>query len=73
MDKKFGFSFSWKRAPGVAAAKGRVSRKIGIPQILSGRQRQVGRAAGCLVIYAAIIGMPFCLAHFLTLGGFLVR
>lgn len=49
MPRKFGFSFSWKRAIGLSAAKGRISRKIGIPLTRSGRQRKVGRAVGCCV------------------------
>lgn len=40
-----GFSFSWKRALGVSAAKGRVSRAIGIPLTRSGRERKIGRMA----------------------------
>lgn len=68
MGKKYGFSFSWKRALGISAAKGRISRKIGIPLTRSGRQRKVGRAAGCLVIFGAIIGMPLSIVLFLTLG-----
>lgn len=47
---KMGFSFSWKRAVGISAAKGRISRSIGIPLTRSGRQRKFGRAAGCLVL-----------------------
>jgi hypothetical protein len=43
MGKKFGFSFSWKRALGISAAKGRLSRKIGIPFTKSGRERKLGR------------------------------
>ncbi|MEO6786805.1 MAG: hypothetical protein ABI318_11790 [Chthoniobacteraceae bacterium] len=43
MGKKFGFSFSWKRALGISAAKGRLSRKIGIPLTRSGRERKFGR------------------------------
>ena len=51
---KFGLSFSWKRALGVSAAKGRLSRKLGVPLTRSGRQRRVGRSLGCLVVLAAI-------------------
>lgn len=47
MTRKFGFSWSWKRAIGLSAAKGRLSRKIGIPLTRSGRQRKLGRMAGC--------------------------
>ena len=50
MGRKFGFSFSWKRAIGLSAAKGRLSRKLGIPLSRSGRQRKAGRAVGCLVL-----------------------
>jgi hypothetical protein len=55
MGRKFGFSFSWKRALGISAAKGRISRKIGIPLTRSGRQRKAGRLLGDLV-GTAIIG-----------------
>ena len=44
--KKFGFSFSWKRALGLSAMKGKASRKIGIPLTRQGRERKVG---GCLL------------------------
>jgi hypothetical protein len=40
--KKYGFSFSWKRAIGLSGLKGRISRKIGIPLTESGRERKVG-------------------------------
>jgi hypothetical protein len=40
-----GFSFSWKRALGISAAKSRLSRELGIPLTSSGRQRKVGRMA----------------------------
>jgi len=44
MARKFGFSFSWRRALGVSAAKGRLSRKTGLPFTKSGRERKVGRS-----------------------------
>ena len=40
MGRKFGFSFSMNRALGISAAKGRLSRKIGIPLTKSGRERK---------------------------------
>lgn len=46
--KKFGFSWSWKRASGLSAAKGKVSRAVGVPLSKSGRERKVGRAIGVL-------------------------
>jgi hypothetical protein len=53
--KKYGFSFSWKRALGISAAKSRLSRQIGIPLTRSGRQRKLGRMLGCCVVIAALV------------------
>ena len=54
--RKYGLSFSWKRALGVSAAKGRISRATGIPLTKSGRQRKLGRlvgkGSGCFSILA---------------------
>ena len=50
MGNKFGFSFSWRRALGVSAAKGNLSRALGVPLTRQGRQRKVGRAMGCCVV-----------------------
>lgn len=50
-----GLSFSWKRALGISAAKGRISRQIGIPLTRSGRQRKIGRAMGCCVPAAFLL------------------
>jgi hypothetical protein len=49
MGRKYGFSFSWKRATGISAAKGKIARMTGIPTTRQGRQRKLGRAAGCLL------------------------
>lgn len=57
MGRKFGISFSWKRALGISAAKAKISRSIGIPLTRSGRQRKVGRAMGCCVVVFIILGM----------------
>jgi hypothetical protein len=38
-----GLSWSWRRAIGLSAFKGRVSRRIGIPLTRSGRERKLGR------------------------------
>ena len=59
MGRKFGFSFSWKRALGLSAAKGKVSRAIGIPLTKSGRQRKAGRLLGDLVGTAVVAGTQF--------------
>lgn len=53
MGRKFGLSFSWKRATGISGAKHKISRKTGIPLTRSGRRRKVGRKAGCFVATAA--------------------
>ena len=42
-----GLSFSWRRALGISQAQARLSRQIGIPLSRSGRQRKVGKMAGC--------------------------
>ena len=57
MGKKFGFSFSWKRALGISAAKARLSRQIGIPLTRQGRQRKMGRMMGCLVFVGLILAL----------------
>lgn len=49
MAKKFGVSFSAKRALGISAMKGKISRATGIPLTKQGRQRKIGKAAGCLI------------------------
>ncbi|MDZ7620504.1 MAG: hypothetical protein U1E05_26170 [Patescibacteria group bacterium] len=55
MGRKYGFSFSWKRAIGISAAKGRISRKIGVPLTRSGRQRKAGRMLGCCIPFAILL------------------
>lgn len=50
-----GLSFSWKRAIGVSGTKARFSRRLGMPLTRSGRQRKVGRAAGCCVLIAFLL------------------
>ena len=40
----FGFSFSWKRALGITAAKQKFARETGIPTSMSGVERKVGRS-----------------------------
>ena len=41
-----GLSFSWKRALGISATKGKVARKTGVPTTKSGRQKKLGRLLG---------------------------
>ncbi|WP_345822411.1 hypothetical protein ABC766_12935 [Methylobacterium fujisawaense] len=52
--KTFGTSFSWKRASGMSAAKGRLSRQIGVPLTRGGRRQKMGRAMGCALPFALI-------------------
>ncbi len=55
MGRKFGISFSWKRALGISGLKAKISRKIGIPLTRAGRQRKVGQMLGCLFYILLII------------------
>src|SRR5438034_1387500 len=61
MGRKFGFSFSWKRALGISSFKGKVSRLIGIPLTKSGRQRKAGRLLGDAIGSALIAGTELAL------------
>ena len=38
-----GLSFSWRRALGVSAFKGRIARQTGIPTTRGGVERKIGR------------------------------
>jgi len=40
--KKYGFSFSWKRALGITSAKQSFARKTGIPTTKAGMERKIG-------------------------------
>ncbi len=42
MGKKFGFSFSWKRAIGVSSVKQKFARNTGIPTTKGGLERKIG-------------------------------
>ena len=55
MGREFGFSWSWKRAIGLSALKGKISRKLGIPLTRLGRQQKAGRAAGCCVLFFFLV------------------
>jgi len=41
---KFGFSFSWKRALCITAAKQKFAKQTGIPTSVNGIERKVGRS-----------------------------
>ena len=43
MGKKFGFSFSWKRALGISSMKQKFARSTGIPTSKGGIERKLGR------------------------------
>ena len=66
MGKKFGISFSWKRAVGISGLKNKVSRKIKIPLTSQGRQRKLGRMMGCRTI-ALIYILIFVSSVFLAM------
>lgn len=40
--KKYGFSFSWKRALGITSVKQKFARKTGIPTTKAGLERKIG-------------------------------
>ena len=42
MGKKFGFSFSWKRALGISGFRSSLAQKTGIPTTKGGLQRKIG-------------------------------
>ena len=44
MAKNFGFSFSWKRALGLTAAKTNFAKQTGIPTSKTGIERKLGRS-----------------------------
>ena len=47
-----GVSFSWRRAIGLSALEGKISRTTGIPLTRSGRERKMGRIFEHLLGYA---------------------
>ena len=55
MDRKFGISFSWKRAVGISGAKGNIARQTGIPFTRQGRQRKMGAALGCCLPISILV------------------
>lgn len=59
MAGKFGFSkWSWKRATGLSAFKGKVSRKIGVPLTKSGREKKFGRWGANFIWPLALLPKP---------------
>ena len=40
--KKYGFSFSWKRALGISSLRQKIARKTGIPTTKGGLERKLG-------------------------------
>jgi len=42
--RRYGFSWSWKRAFGISGMRTRVAHYTGIPTTRSGVQRKIGRA-----------------------------
>lgn len=42
MKRKYGFSFSWKRALGITSAKQKFARQTGVPTSRQGMERKLG-------------------------------
>jgi hypothetical protein len=57
-----GVSFSWRRAIGLSALEGKISRKTGIPLSRSGRERKLGRIFEHL-IGGALLGLLVLVAY----------
>ena len=53
--RKYGFSWSWRRATGLSSIKGRASRGLGIPLTRYGRQRKAGQMMGCLLPFSVLV------------------
>jgi len=49
MGKKFGFSFSWKRALGISAVRQKIAKATGIPTTKGGIERKIGRTILSLI------------------------
>ena len=64
MGKKFGISFSWKRAVGISGLKNKISRKIKIPLTSQGRQRKLGRMMGRRTIALIYLSIFFSIVAF---------
>ncbi|AUG59022.1 sigma factor [Acetivibrio saccincola] len=67
--KKYGFSFSWKRATGISGMKQKIARKTGIPTTKTGRQQKIGRivtGGGCLVSIIGFIAVLFTIILIFT-------
>ena len=43
MSRKYGLSFSWKRAIGLSGLKTSIARQTGMPLTKSGLERKIGR------------------------------
>ena len=59
--RTYGFSFSWRRAGGISAAKGRLSRAIGVPLTRSGREHKLGRMVSSWLgvgLVIAVLAIP---------------
>ncbi len=67
MGRKFGFSFSARRALGISSALSKIARSTGMPTSRSGIERKVGRAmlgscAGKLLLFLLIAGTVISIA-----------
>ena len=55
--------FSWKKASGLSAAKGKLSREIGVPLTKSGRKKKMKSATGCCVPFAIFLGVAVLVSY----------
>jgi len=59
MAKKYGLSFSWKRALGISGYKNKISRQIGIPLTRNGRRMKYGKMMGCSLYLIFLVLLIF--------------
>jgi len=66
MGRKYGFSFSLKRALGISSARNKLARMTGIPTTRSGVERKIGRAVTtggcCLPLVIALLFVALLIA-----------
>ncbi|MEI6520853.1 MAG: hypothetical protein WCO98_12565 [bacterium] len=62
MGRKFGFSFSARRALGISSALSKIARSTGVPTSRSGMERKIGRTvmggcAGSIMMFLLVVGV----------------
>jgi hypothetical protein len=62
MGRKWGFSWSWRRALGLSGLKSKIAQRTGIPLTRGGQQRKVGAMLGWLTpVIIVVSALATCL------------